>query len=84
MPKSIQDRAIEPFFTTKDVGKGSGLGLPSVYGFAKQSGGGVTIESELGVGTKISIYFPKTEIKSLPSDLPATLQPLASTDDTRE
>ena len=43
----------EPFFTTKGVGKGSGLGLRMVYGFAKQSGGTVTIENELGVGTTV-------------------------------
>jgi CheY-like chemotaxis protein len=54
-------RAFEPFFTTKEVGKGTGLGLPQVYGFAKQSGGDVTIESEVGRGTKISICLPASD-----------------------
>ncbi|KQB52228.1 histidine kinase [Pseudomonas endophytica] len=51
-------KAFEPFFTTKDVGKGSGLGLAQVFGFAKQSGGGVNIESKVGVGTCVRVYLP--------------------------
>jgi CheY-like chemotaxis protein len=49
----------EPFFTTKDVGEGSGLGLSMVYGFARQSGGGVEIESEPGRGTTVRLYLPR-------------------------
>lgn len=52
-------RAFEPFYTTKEVGKGTGLGLSQVYGFAKQSGGIVQIESEVGLGTRVHIYIPR-------------------------
>ncbi|MPQ84352.1 response regulator [Pseudomonas sp. MAFF 730085] len=54
-------KAFEPFFTTKEVGKGSGLGLAQVFGFAKQSGGGVNIESAMGVGTSVRVYLPSVE-----------------------
>lgn len=58
MSDETRERAFEPFYTTKPVGKGSGLGLSQVYGFIKQSGGEVVIESRLGEGTAISIYLP--------------------------
>lgn len=58
MDPEVIERAFEPFFTTKAVGKGTGLGLSQVYGFARQSGGGVRIESAVGKGTQIRIYLP--------------------------
>jgi len=58
MDEATQGRVFEPFFTTKAVGKGTGLGLSQVYGFARQSGGGVHIRSAPGEGTTISIYLP--------------------------
>ncbi|HEX4761997.1 MAG TPA: ATP-binding protein, partial [Sphingomicrobium sp.] len=62
MPPEVKERAFEPFFTTKPVGKGTGLGLSQIFGFAHQSGGEVGIESEVGKGTTVSIYLPRTEV----------------------
>ncbi|WP_442679884.1 PAS domain S-box protein [Sphingomonas sp. ASY06-1R] len=61
MAPDVRDRAFEPFFTTKAIGRGSGLGLPQVYGFAKQSGGGVAIETEVGKGTSVRVYLPRAK-----------------------
>ena len=59
MSDEVKERAVDPFFTTKEAGAGSGLGLSMVYGFAKQSGGHLAIESELGNGTSVSLYLPQ-------------------------
>jgi len=61
MSAEIQVKVFEPFYTTKDVGKGSGLGLSMVYGFAKQSGGHVTIYSEEDRGTTVKLYLPRAK-----------------------
>ncbi|TGD99304.1 hybrid sensor histidine kinase/response regulator [Methylobacterium nonmethylotrophicum] len=61
MPPEILARVLEPFFTTKDEGRGTGLGLAMVYGFARQSGGTVRIASEPGRGTTVRLLFPATD-----------------------
>ncbi len=58
MPKDVIERASDPFFTTKPVGEGTGLGLSMVHGFATQSGGLLIIESSVGTGTTVTFYFP--------------------------
>ena len=59
MTEEVLSRALDPFFTTKGVGKGSGMGLPQAYGFAQQSGGTLQIESRAGKGTTVRIYLPR-------------------------
>ena len=58
MTPDVLARALEPFFTTKEAGKGNGMGLSMVYGFVKQSGGRMTIDSTLGYGTRIELFLP--------------------------
>ena len=62
MDPLVQDRVFEPFFTTKPHGVGTGLGMAMVYGLVKQHEGGVELESELGRGTTVSLFFPLTDV----------------------
>jgi len=76
MTPDVLARAFEPFFTTKEHGKGSGLGLSMVYGFVKQSGGHLTVESQLGYGTRIDLHLPA--VKPLPAENAAPATPSAT------
>ena len=79
MSSEVLARASEPFFTTKVLGSGTGLGLSQVYGFADGSGGAVTVESKLDVGTRVTIYLPHTDKAKLdagPNDDGNRSQPL--------
>ena len=66
MTSDVLARAFEPFFTTKDMARGSGLGLPVVYGIVKQSGGQIRVHSELGKGTSVEIYLARVAEPALP------------------
>lgn len=59
MSQVVKSQVFEPFFTTKQTGSGSGLGLSMVYGFVRQSGGRVEIESALGQGTTVRLQLPR-------------------------
>jgi signal transduction histidine kinase/ActR/RegA family two-component response regulator len=60
MTEEVLSKAVEPFFTTKEIGKGSGLGLSMVHGVATQSGGGLRIDSRVGRGTTVNVYLPRS------------------------
>ncbi|MES1163152.1 MAG: response regulator, partial [Rhizobacter sp.] len=70
MTAEVLDKAFEPFFTTKEVGKGSGLGLAQAYGFAKQSGGGVRIDTRPGQGTSVHVFMPRARPGAQPASVP--------------
>lgn len=83
MPQSTINRAFDPFFTTKPIGQGTGLGLSMIYGFSKQSGGHVAIQSVVGEGTTVSLFLPRFG-GDLPRDHPSDVEhsPLARSGET--
>jgi signal transduction histidine kinase len=64
MPPEVLRRVFEPFFTTKPVGQGTGLGLSMAYGFVKQSGGEIVLDSEVGRGTSVRIFLPRSDTEA--------------------
>jgi signal transduction histidine kinase/ActR/RegA family two-component response regulator len=73
MTRGVLERVFEPFFTTKPVGKGTGLGLSQIFGFARESGGDVVIDSTVGVGSTVSLYLPRSfeQVQAASAQLPA-------------
>ena len=75
MPPDVVAKAIDPFFTTKPVGEGTGLGLSMIYGFVKQSRGHLRIYSEVGQGTTVKLYLPRALQDAVDLDTPAVETP---------
>ncbi len=70
IPAELLDKVFDPFFTTKPIGQGTGLGLPMIYGYAKQSGGHVDIDSQADHGTTVRLYLPRyREAAAIPADV---------------
>jgi CheY-like chemotaxis protein len=74
MPKEVLDRVFDPFFTTKPKGVGTGLGLSVAYGYAKQSRGHLQIEREVGAGTTVNLYLPRSHDKVTNQELAASAE----------
>ena len=76
MTPDVLARAVDPFFTSKAAGRGSGLGLSMVYGFVKQSGGHMHIDSKLGYGTRVDLYLPASDAQEHDHDVAKALLPI--------
>jgi hypothetical protein len=73
MTAEVQAHLFETFFTTKAVGKGTGLGLATVHGIVTRSGGNVRVQSDTGRGTSFTVYFPSADAAGMVADVPQTL-----------
>lgn len=71
MPPEVLERVFEPFYTTKPAGQGTGLGLSMAYGFVKQSGGHIRLQSEVGQGTTVKVFLPCTDDSAVTEEKPA-------------
>jgi signal transduction histidine kinase len=80
MTPEVLERVFEPFFTTKPVGKGTGLGLSQIFGFVRQSGGEIGIDTAPGKGTKVTLYLPRHQGEALPDAAPAAEEAMATVD----
>jgi PAS domain S-box-containing protein len=80
MDRATLGRALDPFFTTKPAGEGTGLGLPQVYGFVKQLGGHLKIYSEVGEGTTVKLYLPRSFGEKIVQPAPATVLAVTGTE----
>ena len=75
MTPEVQARLFEPFFTTKAPGKGTGLGMATIYGIVKRSGGSIGVDSEVGRGTAFKVYFPQTDTAMMAAGVPVPHPP---------